>query len=198
MTKKKVDVKLQKKEYDKRRREKLKNDPAKKEEMKLKEHLKYLRKKQKGQVKSVSEMTRRELKSKRQEWKKSSEKYRQKKKVTLSNTSESQTFNDELSTPSTSKSTSRSEVGKKRRRKNRMKTIKEIQVLKLQLKSQQKIANKYKSKFYRMKAAHLSKDIPLTPKSKVNKLLGKESVSPAIRKKINFWGGFKCPTNRNV
>lgn len=65
MAKKKVDVKLKKKEYDKKRREKLIRDPVTKNEMQMKERLKYLKKKQKGQVKSVSEMTRRELKAKR-------------------------------------------------------------------------------------------------------------------------------------
>lgn len=80
MAKKKVDVKLKKKEYDKKRREKLIRDPVTKNEMQMKERLKYLKKKQKGQVKSVSEMSRQELKAKRQKWKKNSEKYRRKKK----------------------------------------------------------------------------------------------------------------------
>lgn len=97
----------------------------------MKERLKYLKKKQKGQVKSVSEMTRRELKAKRQKWKKNSEKYRRKKKE-VSNTSEIQTLNNELNNlPSTSKSTSRLESGKKIRKKNREKRIQEIQSLKL-------------------------------------------------------------------
>ena len=67
MAKKKVNEKLRKKESDKRR-EKLKNDHVTKKEMQIKEHIKYLQKKR-GQVKSVSEMTRRELKAKRKNWK---------------------------------------------------------------------------------------------------------------------------------
>lgn len=53
---------------------------------------------------------------------------------------------------------------------------------------QQRIANKYKSKFYRLKNTNSRKDIQLTPRSKVNKLLRlrKESVSQAIRKKLIF------------
>ncbi|KAG8188445.1 hypothetical protein JTE90_008012 [Oedothorax gibbosus] len=79
MPKEKVDRK-KRKEYDKKRREKLNSDPATKIDMQIREHMKYQNRIQKGQVKLVSEMKGQELKMKRKAWKKNSARYRAKKK----------------------------------------------------------------------------------------------------------------------
>ncbi|KAL3269275.1 hypothetical protein HHI36_008353 [Cryptolaemus montrouzieri] len=47
-----AEAKLKKKDYDRKRREKLKNSPKSLEKLREKERLKYLKKKEKGQVKS--------------------------------------------------------------------------------------------------------------------------------------------------
>ncbi|KAL3270130.1 hypothetical protein HHI36_009188 [Cryptolaemus montrouzieri] len=62
-----AEAKLKKKDYDRKRREKLKNSPKSLEKLRKKERLKYLKKKEKGQVKSVSAMNSREKKQKRKQ-----------------------------------------------------------------------------------------------------------------------------------
>uniref|UniRef100_A0A0A9XT15 Transcription factor Adf-1 n=1 Tax=Lygus hesperus TaxID=30085 RepID=A0A0A9XT15_LYGHE len=67
--KKKERENLPKKLYDKQRYEKMKSDPVSAMILKIKQHEKYLKKKQKGQVKSVSQMNQREKKAARGKWK---------------------------------------------------------------------------------------------------------------------------------
>lgn len=64
------ETKLKKKEYNRKRREKIKSDPVSLEILSKKEKFKYLRKKEKGQVKSISNMSSRERRQKRKNWKK--------------------------------------------------------------------------------------------------------------------------------
>ncbi|KAG5880778.1 hypothetical protein JTB14_015287 [Gonioctena quinquepunctata] len=73
-----AEAKLKKKEYDRKRREKLKNCPETLEKLREKERLKYLKKKEKGQVKSVSAMSSRERRQKQKQWRLNSPKYREK------------------------------------------------------------------------------------------------------------------------
>lgn len=73
-----AEAKLKKKEYDRKRREKLKNCPDSLEKLREKERFKYLNKKKKGQVKSVSAMSSREQRQKRKQWRLNSLKYRKK------------------------------------------------------------------------------------------------------------------------
>ncbi|GBP97916.1 hypothetical protein EVAR_91954_1 [Eumeta japonica] len=69
---------MKKKEYDRKRREKLKSCPDSLEKLREKERVKYLNKKKKGQVKSVSAMSSRERRQKRKPWRLNSFKYREK------------------------------------------------------------------------------------------------------------------------
>ncbi|XP_039300411.1 glutamic acid-rich protein [Nilaparvata lugens] len=105
-------------------REKLRSDPVKYEEIKAKDRNRYRRKKEEGKVKLIGEMSNRDQRRIRQEWRKRSEKYRLKKKneenihdFVVSNsppsTPESQI---EIIQPSTSR---QQECGKKIARKNR-------------------------------------------------------------------------------
>ncbi|RZF36459.1 hypothetical protein LSTR_LSTR009555 [Laodelphax striatellus] len=61
-------------------REKLRSDPVKYEEIKAKDRDRYRRKKEEGKVKLIGEMSNRDQRRIRQEWRKRSEKYRLKKK----------------------------------------------------------------------------------------------------------------------
>ncbi|CAG9574155.1 unnamed protein product [Danaus chrysippus] len=63
------------------RYQRLKNDPQKLEEMKEKERLKYQKKKEKGSIKLVKDMSRREHKAAKKTWKERCTKYRQKKRA---------------------------------------------------------------------------------------------------------------------
>ncbi|CAH2085757.1 unnamed protein product [Euphydryas editha] len=69
-----------KREMERKRYARIKNDPLKKEEMKLKSHEKYLRKKQKGTRKLVKDMTLQEHQEAKKKWKEHCCNYRNKKK----------------------------------------------------------------------------------------------------------------------
>lgn len=70
-----------KRESERLRRERIKNDPVKLAEQQEKERLKYLKKKEKGQRKIISQMTEREKRKTRKKWKESSKHYREKLKT---------------------------------------------------------------------------------------------------------------------
>lgn len=74
-----VEKKLKKKEYDRKRREKMKNNAESLEKLREKERLKYMKKKENGQVKFVIAMNTRERRQKRKQWEKNSEVYRDNK-----------------------------------------------------------------------------------------------------------------------
>lgn len=74
-----VEKKLKKKEYDRKRREKMKNNAESLEKLREKERLKYMKKKENGQVKFVIAMNARERRQKRKQWEKNSEVYRDNK-----------------------------------------------------------------------------------------------------------------------
>lgn len=76
----KEQVLVAKREAEKKRYNKIKNDPVKYEQQKLKEKLKYLKKKEKKLVKPISEMTSREKRAKRKAWRNNSKNYRENKK----------------------------------------------------------------------------------------------------------------------
>lgn len=80
-----AEKKLKKKEYDRKRREKMKNNTESLEKLRKKERLKYLKKKEKGQVKSVIKMNARDLRQKRKQWKENSKVYRNKKSIAHQN-----------------------------------------------------------------------------------------------------------------
>lgn len=79
---KKEEARAKKKEYDRKRREEMKRDPVKLQQMKEREKLKYMRKREKGvpAAKLASQMTNREKRIVRKEWKKRSKRYRENKK----------------------------------------------------------------------------------------------------------------------
>ncbi|BES91660.1 Hypothetical protein NTJ_04471 [Nesidiocoris tenuis] len=72
--------KLQKRLAEKRRYERLMNDPDKALEMKMKNQEKKKKQKQEGKIKLISDMTEREKRSQRKRWRTSAKKSRTKKK----------------------------------------------------------------------------------------------------------------------
>lgn len=77
--------KLKKKEYDRRRREQMKSNIESLEKLRENERLKYFKKKEKGQVKSINAMSAREARQKRKQWKNNSKIYRTKKGIVRQN-----------------------------------------------------------------------------------------------------------------
>lgn len=78
----KEEIALKKSAAAKSRLEKIKSDPILLAEYKEKERQKYLKKKEKGQRKSIQDMTPREQRKIRKKWKKYSTDYRKKKTIT--------------------------------------------------------------------------------------------------------------------
>lgn len=130
---KKVSVeerKLQKRLAEKRRYDRLKNDPDKALEMKIKNQEKKKRQKQEGKVKLISDMTEREKRAQRKKWRASAKNSRMKKKKiqhlveeSLSNPMDLDDHDtSEVAGPSTQAARSDSHQilsGEKRRRNNR-------------------------------------------------------------------------------
>lgn len=77
----KEEIFQRKREAERKRYERIKNDPQKREELREKERLKYLKKKEKGTRKLVENMTSREHREAKKKWRKHCRKYRNKKKV---------------------------------------------------------------------------------------------------------------------
>lgn len=77
----KEEILQRKREAERKRYERIKNDPQKREELREKERLKYLKKKEKGTRKLVENMTSREHREAKKKWRKHCKKYRNKKKV---------------------------------------------------------------------------------------------------------------------
>lgn len=77
----KEEILQKQREAERKRYEKIKNDSQKREKLREKECLKYLKKKEKGTRKLVKNMTPREHRDAKKKWKKHCTKYRNKKKV---------------------------------------------------------------------------------------------------------------------
>lgn len=77
----KEEILQRKREAERKRYESNKNDPQKREELREKERLKYLKKKEKGTRKLVKDMTPREHREAKKKWREHCNKYRSKKKV---------------------------------------------------------------------------------------------------------------------
>lgn len=79
MSKYREDILEKKREAEKARLARIKSDPIQLAEYKEKQRLTYFKKKEKGQRKSIKDMTPREQRLTRKKWKKYSSKSRQKK-----------------------------------------------------------------------------------------------------------------------
>ena len=209
----KEEAKIAKREYDRKRREEMKKDPVKLQQMREKERKKYLRKREKGvtAAKLVSQMSNRELRNIRKGWKKRSLKYRENKKRKAQSLRQLMLDNSPPSTPppGTSNetendiqqpSTSRKAVGRRRVLKNRSAMARKVKKLEENLTKAEIKAERYKKKYQRLKkkkAYNTSNQAPLTPKSRVNKMLEKEKVSPEIRKRLLFCEVIASQLTRN-
>lgn len=203
MARNKEEAKLRKKQYDKKRREDMKNNPEKLEEMREKERQKYKRKRVQGKLsaKLVANMSDREHRQIKKEWRKRSKNYRKSQKdrhilnrilednspppspVPIPDAAVTPT-NSNLPTPNAS--TSRRNVGRKRIKKSRSKMCRTIQKLNVKLTEYKKSSEKYRKRWQRLKEKKLKTNAMLSSNSKVNQLLGKEKVSQPVRRKLIF------------
>lgn len=189
-----------KRECERKRREKINNDPQAKILLQEKERFKYLKKKEKKQVKSVKEMTTRELRGKRKQWRENTKNYRQRKRA------------EERLVPSTPPSSPDNLIpeqliahrpnvqkrnGKKLMRRDRSKLFRENVKLKDKVKSLQRLADKYRMRNKRLTSPRTSASIKLSPKSRVENLIVGQRVSPEVKRKLLFGEALKEQLEEN-
>lgn len=135
-----------KRRAEKLRYERLKNDPVKNAELKGKERQKYIKLKERGDIKSIKDMTTTEQKAIRKNWRDKKKKHRDliKRQTIIKNPSTPSSNNEEISTPQ-QRQNNRASAARKRsfnQRKLRNKLIqkqkKEIKHLKEQIKLYEK------------------------------------------------------------
>ncbi|CAH0561766.1 unnamed protein product [Brassicogethes aeneus] len=180
-----AEKKLKKKEYDRKRREKMKNNTESLEKLREKERIKYLKKKEKGQVKPVFHMNARELRQKRKQWKENSKVYRNKKAIAHQNL---QRIIDDTPPPSPVSVVQqiREDVAARNRRQMRRRRAilyAKIANLEKKLKNAVKLSEKYKKRYLRMKT---KKTDPESPGTKVDAFLKNVNVPESVKKKLLF------------
>ncbi|XP_072946039.1 uncharacterized protein [Epargyreus clarus] len=170
--------KLQKKrEAERLRYERIKNDPEKYELQKQKEKAKYLKKKEKGIIKTVDQMNPREQRKARKIWKKKARERRQRlalQNVTnLSVTPSMSHINDQISHRVIA-----AKLKSNRARRERY----------LINKKKDETINKLKTKLacYKKKLQRLRKPEKLTPNSKVEQVLNSPNARQTVKKKLLF------------
>ena len=123
------------KERNRRYRERIKSNPEKYNAYKMKEKLRYQRKKDAGTVKQIKDMTEREKRKTRRGWRAAQQKRRLQKVLEK---------NKENVFPSPLKSDGRKESGRKRRKKKSANLYRRISSLESQLDKKAKLADKYR------------------------------------------------------
>lgn len=186
------DRKREKKEAERKRREKIKENPALRAEAARKEHERYLQRKAKGQIKSIKEMTKREQRSKRKQWRENTRKKRQKTFQQDEMLEEKNEPTLSISTPSVgyfevnpqSTTSSCASRGRKRVRRDRSSVVRRCKKLEQQLKLEKRKSEKYRKKYYRL--SNQMQEKSNSPRSKVNKYLKTKPSLKSIRKKLIF------------
>ncbi|XP_045489803.1 trichohyalin-like [Pieris rapae] len=179
-----LEKKLKKKEYDRKRREKVKNNTESLEKLREKERLKYIKKKEKGQVKSVVAMNARELRQKRKQWKKNSKVYRDKKDIARKDL---QRVLDDTppQSPSVLQQSREDIAARNRRQMRRRRAILYARIVNLEkrVKNAVKLSEKYKKRYLRLKTKNTD---PESPTTKVNTFLKNVQVPDLVKKKLLF------------
>lgn len=180
-----VEKKLKKKEYDRKRREEMKNNAESLEKLREKERIKYMKKKEKGQVKLVIAMNAREHRQKRKQWKKNSTVYRDNKaraRKTL------QRILDDTPPPSPTlglqlRREDLADRNRRQKRRRRAMLYARIVKLKKEVTNAVKLSEKYKKRYLRLKTKNAD---PESPTTKVNVLLKNVQVPDIVKKKLLF------------
>lgn len=174
---------LRKRIRERERYEKIKNDPAKYEMQKEKERRKYENKKKKKQVKLVKEMSSRELRIKRKQWRKNSLRYLKNKKEQFV-LPDSPAYSDEEShiniQPNIASKQKNS--GRKQIRRDRSKVIKRNKMLLLKISRLKTKLERYKKRYYRLADQSKKND---TPRTKVETLM-KSKDKDRVRRRLLF------------
>lgn len=177
--------KLKKKEYDRLRREKIKNDPELLREQQLKEQLKYKMKLEKKQVKRVSDMTFREQRLSRKIWRQKFRKwYRKNKADMVEKTPQPQsTCPITKQQPLSSRMEHIQKTAKRRVRKNRRHALEKIKKLEEDKRKLKRVIERLRKREYRTKQATISSGA--SPRSAAKKIM-KHETKKQIARRILF------------
>lgn len=177
---------LKKKIAERIRYSKIKENSILYEEQKEKEKKKYLKKKEKGLVKPVNELTPRQQRLKRKQWRKSNQIYYKRKK----NAKNLENFLRESSPPASDgpvlnspQITSSAKRGRKKLRRDRSKVVRENLRLKERNEKLKRSLEKYRKRLQRYKAA---KNISDSPGTKIKELLKDKTKQDEVAKRLIF------------
>ncbi|CAF4845706.1 unnamed protein product [Pieris macdunnoughi] len=162
----------------------MKNNTESLEKLQEKERLKYLKKKEKGQVKSAIHMNARELRQKRKQWKENSKVYRNKKALAHQNLQRILDYTPP-SSPVSVQQLRENLAARNRRQMRRRRAVlyAKIAYLEKRLKNVVKLGEKYKKRCMRLREKRYD---PESPASKVNVLLRNVNVPKSVKKKLLF------------
>ncbi|WAR10066.1 hypothetical protein MAR_035142 [Mya arenaria] len=148
MARKKGKSKMSNAERVARWRQRQREDPSKHEAYKRKERERYEQKKKRGVVKPIAELSKRDQRSKRKQWRQSSNKYYIRKQRILTAIENTET---PPHSPENNQVQAARRMGRKKVRRDRSKAYREIFKLRIALKKEERLKEKYKKRFQRQK-----------------------------------------------
>lgn len=175
---------LSAKERQRRRREKIKNDPVKFAEHKDKERQRWHKRKSQGKVKTVSEMSERENRKQKRDWKDRQRKCRSKNATQLSNSQNFELYLERIENQVQHTAAKRKEKSPRYSYNRAQKKLDQLnKKLSEECIKHKKESGRYKQKYYRM--LRQVSDVTTTPRKTVKKMFhsGTKSV---LRKKLLF------------
>lgn len=186
-----AEAKLKKKEYDRKRREKIKGDARTLEKLHEKERNKYLKKKEKGQVKLISDMSSREKRQKRKQWRINSSVYREKKRkihqnvgILMEETPPSSPESFAEPALQNNNAVNRGVALRRRRLLRKRRAIMYAKIYKLEKKLKEEVKRKEK---YRKRYIRLNRQNKISSaEAKVDSLLQNTKVPKIVKKKLIF------------
>ncbi|WAR12549.1 hypothetical protein MAR_026729 [Mya arenaria] len=129
-------------------RQRQREDPSKHEAYKRKERERYEQKKKRGVVKPIAELSKRDQRSKRKQWRQSSNKYYIRKQRILTVIENTET---PAHSPENNQVQAARRMGRKKVRRDRSKAYREIFKLRIALKKEERLKEKHKKRFQRQK-----------------------------------------------
>lgn len=205
----------QKRECEKRRREKIRNDPVKCQLQKQKDHERYEKNKERGVIKLVNDLSRREKKTKRKKWVENQKNHRNKIKALKAATNETPPSSDDEDNliegrPGTPKETIESEAnsqpkpysnscisgsgssrqksrGRTLVRRDRAKCYKSLQKIEHENKKLKRKIQVWKKRYYRLEDKKKARTvIEPSPNTKVQEMIKGYDVPSSVKKKLLF------------
>ena len=172
-------------ERSRRWRERQKQDPEKHQKYLQKEKQRYQERKKVGKLKNVEELSEREKRAVRKQWRKNQQNKRKKDKETKNLLSSNTPPNSPCQDLAHEEAPldGRTSRGRKKIRKDRSKAYREINKLRVKLAQKEKDVARYKKRFYRERVKNKNLD---SPRTKTNTLIRGQKVSDEVKRTLNF------------